>query len=200
MRQLVDQRTAELQELTQQFHIANDLLAELATVDALTDVANRRRLDQYLAQEWQRAIRGRTPLSLLLLDVDEFKRYNDTYGHQAGDRCLQAVAGALRAIVHRAGDLPARFGGEEFAVVLPETPAEGARAVAESIRGAIADLAMPHAASTIAGHVTVSIGVATLLPTPEATPADLLASCDRALYRAKQAGRNRSVVADPSQE
>jgi len=197
---LVEQRTAELQELTQQLHVANDLFAELAAVDGLTNIANRRRFEQYLGQEWQRATRGRTPLSLLLLDVDEFKQFNDTYGHLAGDRCLQSVAEVLRAAAGRPADLPARFGGEEFAVVLPETPAEGARVVAESIRANVASLAIPHSGSTTAPHVTVSIGVATLLPSQGTNSRDLVADCDRALYQAKQSGRNRSVVADQPAE
>ena len=193
---MVAHRTWELSERTQQLHIANTLLEELATIDGLTNVANRRRLDLYLQQEWQRATRAQTTISMLLLDVDDFKRFNDTYGHQAGDDCLRAVADVLRALALRGADLPARFGGEEFAVVLPETPADGARVVADSIREAIAALAIPHPDSTVAGHVTVSVGVASAQPGQGATTAGLIAACDRALYRAKQMGRNRTVVAE----
>jgi diguanylate cyclase (GGDEF)-like protein len=189
--QLVAERTSELNELTQHLNIANSLLAELATVDSLTELANRRRFDSYLTQESQRATRTRAPLSLLLLDVDEFKHFNDTYGHQQGDECLRQIAAMLRITVRRASDLVARFGGEEIAVVLPETPAAGADVVAESIRLALARLAIPHEGSSVSDVVTVSIGMATREPDQDDTPADLIAACDAALYRAKAAGRNR---------
>jgi diguanylate cyclase (GGDEF)-like protein len=188
---LVAERTSELDELTKQLHVANSLLAELATVDSLTELANRRRFDSFLTQEWQRALRARTPLSLLLLDVDLFKHFNDTHGHQRGDECLRQIAAVLRNTVRRATDLAARFGGEEFAVVLPDTPAGGAEAVAESVRRALARLAIPHPGSAVSDVVTVSIGIATRDPDQAQTPADLVAACDAALYRAKAAGRNR---------
>src|SRR5579859_6988805 len=137
-------------------------LLRLASIDGLTGLANRRSFDEALDEEWRRARRNRTPLSLALIDIDFFKRYNDHYGHQAGDDCLKTVASTLAAAAERPGELVARYGGEEFAVVLPVANAKTAAALAEKMRSRIAELALPHAGSLITDHVTISIGIATL--------------------------------------
>ena len=165
---------------------------EKARIDGLTQIANRRRFDEYLQQEWARHIRLQQPLSLLLCDVDHFKLYNDNNGHQAGDECLKSVAQAMSQC-YRAGDLVARYGGEEFAMVLPQTTAAGAVQVAERVRSALAGAALPHASSPVSSQVTVSIGVASAIPKPHG-PADarlLIEEADRRLYLAKRLGRNQ---------
>ncbi len=174
---------------------ANDELQRLATVDALTGVANRRHFDAALELEWSRARRGATEVSLLMVDVDHFKRFNDAYGHQQGDECLAAVAGALQGVVSRAIDVVARYGGEEFAVILPATNAAGALSLADRVRRAVEGLAIAHERSDVAAVVTISVGVATVRPNGSGTPADLVAAADAALYRAKREGRNRIATA-----
>lgn len=169
-------------------------LRELAYVDGLTGVANRRHFDEQLQIEWRRCERSGQPLSLLMIDIDHFKHYNDQYGHQQGDGCLQAVAGALRTVLGRAHDLVARYGGEEFVCLLPEVDAAGALSVAESLRTAVQALQLPHASSPVAGVVTVSIGAASGVPREDGKPADLLARADASLYRAKSEGRNRVAL------
>jgi diguanylate cyclase (GGDEF)-like protein len=175
-------------------------LRRLMSLDPLTGIANRRSFDDTIGLEWRRAVRNDLPLSLLMLDVDYFKPYNDAYGHLAGDRCLRTVAEIIDTCVKRAGDLAARFGGEEFAVVLPHTDAEEARLLAQRICDTVSDRELEHGASPVAGHVTVSIGVATR-PAREddhdisgraaAAPLSLIDAADKALYEAKSAGRNR---------
>jgi diguanylate cyclase (GGDEF)-like protein len=163
-------------------------LQHLATRDGLTGLANRRCFDDTLLAEWQRALRQQQALSLLMVDVDNFKLYNDTYGHVGGDECLKRVAGAVASEM-RANDLVARYGGEEFAVILPNQSLKGASIVAERIRRRVEQLHLPkHADSRC---VTVSIGAATALPSPEADLGQLVATADAALYRAKHMGRNR---------
>jgi diguanylate cyclase (GGDEF)-like protein/PAS domain S-box-containing protein len=181
-------------ELYQQLEVANQQLKHLATLDGLTQLANRRKFDDYLEQEWRRLAREGAPLSLILGDIDFFKRYNDTYGHQKGDECLQQVARALEKAVKRPADLVARYGGEEFAAILPNTPAMGAMQVAESIRANVRELAMNHADSEIGEYVTLSLGVASLIPSPDRSPVDLIAAADKALYRAKEGGRDRVIL------
>lgn len=166
----------------------------LVVVDALTGIANRRRFDDSLATEWRRALREGSKLSLLLIDADHFKRYNDTYGHVRGDSCLKQIAEAALDVVLRPGDLVARYGGEEFAVVLPGTDEIGAKAVAEDICQAVRSRRLPHEGNA-PGIVTVSIGCATVIPQRGKTAQDLIESADQALYRAKGRGRNRVVVA-----
>lgn len=174
-------------------------LARQAVTDPLTGLANRRRFDETLAGEWRRAARADLPLSLLFFDADRFKLYNDTYGHARGDLCLIALARTIRTTAGRAGDLAARFGGEEFVLLLPETDLTGAQALAERIRAAVEALAMPHAGNPPSDVVTVSIGVATAHPgrLPAAAAEDLVQRADAALYRAKSGGRNRAVAALP---
>jgi diguanylate cyclase (GGDEF)-like protein len=165
---------------------------EKARIDGLTQIANRRRFDEYLLQEWGRHIRMQQSLSLLICDVDHFKLYNDANGHQAGDECLKSVAKALNQC-YRAGDLVARYGGEEFAMVLPQTDRAGAVQVAERARAAVAAAALPHTASPVCGRVTLSIGVACITPQPKG-PTDartLIEAADRHLYLAKHLGRNQ---------
>jgi diguanylate cyclase (GGDEF)-like protein len=167
----------------------NAALARLADTDGLTGLANRRHLDERMAQEIARAARERTPLSLIMIDVDFFKRYNDTYGHAAGDDCLRTVARVLAATVNRPADLAARFGGEEFAVLLPNTGQDGARRIAEAICQGVRAAAMPHSASEL-GFVTISAGIATAVPAPGGDGRALVEAADAALYEAKEAGRN----------
>lgn len=175
---------------------ADQLNYALAIQDELTGLANRRRLNEVLASEWARASRSGQPLALAMLDVDLFKKYNDRYGHQAGDECLKQVARALQAAAHRAGDLAARYGGEEFSLVLPNTDLDGARHVAEAARLTIEALALAHESSPF-GKVTVSAGVAVYGNDCYKDVASLLGAADAALYVAKQEGRNRVQLAPP---
>lgn len=164
-----------------------------ATTDSLTGLSNRRAFDEALEREWARAVRADTELSLILLDVDHFKPFNDRYGHPAGDACLRRVAMAVQSVVQRPGDLAARYGGEELAVILPRTPAAGAAKVAEALRLAVQGLGVGHADSAC-GVLTISLGVATAagpVGLTIAMPAGLLIGADGALYRAKNNGRNR---------
>ena len=184
-------RTADLEQANELLLAANRKLEVYAQTDGLLGIANRHFFDTRLNDEWNRALRDRTQISLLMIDVDFFKNYNDEYGHPAGDACLQAVAQAAAGTMVRAVDLLARYGGEEFVVVLPHTAAKGAYKVALSICQAVARLNIPHAASSVAAHVTVSIGVASILPERQSVPAQLVTAADQALYAAKQQGRNR---------
>lgn len=174
-----------------------EMWRQKALCDPLTGLSNRSRLDGMLETELQRAQRSEDVLSLLMVDVDHFKAYNDAHGHLAGDACLQAVAHALRTVVHRAPDMVARYGGEEFACVLPGTPEQGAAQVAERIRRAVADLCLAHPGNSPAGCVTVSVGVATVRGGRNATPDQIIEMADRALYRAKAEGRNTVSTALP---
>jgi diguanylate cyclase (GGDEF)-like protein len=183
-----------LRDITAQ-KTAQDELQRLATRDGLTSVANRRSFDDMLNMEWRRASRESRALSLLMVDVDFFKRFNDTYGHQGGDECLRHVAAAMSGVVKRASDAVARYGGEEFAILLPATEPDGALIVAERIRAAVTALRLPHSGSEVADHVTVSIGVASIQVTGNGVPSSLVAAADAALYRAKYTGRNRVVQA-----
>ncbi|UJX39761.1 diguanylate cyclase [Desulfovibrio sp. JY] len=168
-----------------------DLLETLSMRDGLTGIPNRRRFDEYLDQAWRHAMRCNTTLSMIMADIDDFKAYNDAYGHMAGDECLRSVARALSGALRRPGDLVARFGGEEFAVVLENTDLRGALHLAESMRLAVIDIDIGHEDSRAAEVVTVSLGAATLTPKAGMTPEALVGAADRMLYAAKQAGRNR---------
>ncbi|MDX2228872.1 MAG: PleD family two-component system response regulator [Leptolyngbyaceae cyanobacterium bins.349] len=201
MRRLQQQLEAQNERLRQEIcdrlatelalQAANQELQRLAHMDGLTQVANRRSFDNCLMQEWRRLAREQQPLTLILCDVDFFKRYNDTYGHQVGDDCLRNVARAISTVLKRPGDLVARYGGEEFAIILPNTPLAGAFHVAVEIKSSIRALEMIHSASPISKFVTLSVGISTAIPLGDFPPMSLLTAADRALYRAKQEGRNR---------
>ncbi|MGD1701798.1 diguanylate cyclase [Dapis sp. BLCC M229] len=169
----------------------NQKLEKIAYIDSLTEVSNRRYFQEKLDQEWKRLKRDDGSMSVIMLDVDYFKHYNDTYGHQQGDKCLQQVAQAISAGVKRPGDFVARYGGEEFVVILPNTPIEGALKVAENIRREIEALEIPHTTSAVSNWVTSSLGVASSNCSAESNPEMLLQAADMALYNAKKAGRNR---------
>ncbi|MGD1712492.1 diguanylate cyclase domain-containing protein [Dapis sp. BLCC M172] len=181
-------------ELYQKLETANQKLIELANIDSLTKVANRRVFDEYMDREWRRMAREKVPIALILCDVDYFKRYNDTYGHPAGDRCLQAVANTIKAEVKRPGDLVARYGGEEFVVVLPRTDAQGGFHIAELIRSQLLDLKLVNAGSQISEFVTMSLGVASTIPLLEFSWGKLIKIADEALYQAKAEGRDRTIM------
>ena len=178
-------------ELYQQLQNANFELQRLATLDGLTQLANRRRFDEYLNAEWLRHKREQIPLSLILFDVDYFKLYNDTYGHLAGDDCLRKMASAIAFVIHRPADLVARYGGEEFAVILPNTDEAGAIFVANKIHQTVQQLAIPHSRSLKCDRLTISLGVVSIVPIQEISPQDLINGADQALYTAKQQGRDR---------
>lgn len=173
---------------------ANVRLNSLNIMDGLTCIANRRGFDEKLGEEWNRAQRARQPISLLMIDVDFFKRYNDCYGHLRGDICLKQVAATLQRLATRPGDIVARYGGEEFAIVLSGTDTRQAKVVAQEALQAIWDLNVPHANSEIESRVTLSIGVASMWPSTDNRPEDLVAKADEALYQAKDAGRNRIAL------
>jgi diguanylate cyclase (GGDEF)-like protein len=173
---------------------SRDLLEQLTTQDHLTGISNRRRFDDSLAQEWQRAAREQTPLSLVAIDIDHFKAYNDHYGHPQGDQCLIRVARALATCVTRPTDLVARCGGEEFAGLLPSTDSAGAARLAGQMRAAIEAEGLEHARSPTHPHVTISLGVATVVPQAEESAQLLVDLADAALYEAKGAGRNAFVA------
>lgn len=194
LRQRVRRLIQELQ-LSQQLEQANKELQRLAFLDSLTQLANRRRFDTYLSQEWKRMTRDKTPLSLILCDIDFFKAYNDTYGHQAGDHCLQQVARAISLAVKRPADLVARYGGEEFIVVLPNTEGEGALQVANEIQTNLRASEIIHPNSQASQYVTLSFGVASAIPSQDASPEMLIAAADKALYQAKSEGHNRVILA-----
>lgn len=173
-------------------------LQAAAMLDPLTKIANRRHFDSFVEMEWQRAIRSGEPLSLVVLDVDHFKLYNDTLGHPAGDLALQKVASVLKEHTPRATDMAARYGGEEFVLLFAETAANGAAVLAEAIRGHVEALRMAHPRSTTSDWLTVSIGVATIAPTQLDDLEQLFIAADRAMYTAKESGRNRVVAVDTS--
>jgi len=172
--------------------LAQDALVQLAATDGLTGLANRAFFDKMLTYEYARHARSGMELSVILLDIDHFKAFNDSYGHVSGDTCLREVAWAISHVASRATDIVARFGGEEFVLLLPETPLSGALILAEMVRTAISDLAMPHVGSR-ARHVTASVGVASRQVLPGSVPLDLVAEADKQLYAAKAAGRNQVV-------
>ena len=186
--------------LEQKVQMRTEELRQMSMKDGLTGIANRRSFDERLAVELRRGLRGQAPLSLLMMDIDHFKQYNDHCGHFQGDDCIKAVAATLAALVSRASDLVARYGGEEFAILLPDTDADAAARVAEACLQAVADLGLAHESSPVADVVSVSIGVCTLLVTADATPATLITRADQALYQAKRAGRNRYCKYSPAEE
>ncbi|HHJ15011.1 MAG TPA: diguanylate cyclase [Gammaproteobacteria bacterium] len=188
---------AQLETMNQELQKSNRELQRLSSLDGLTGVANRRQFDETLVREWRRAARDRKPVSLIFADIDYFKRYNDHYGHQAGDDTLRKVAQAIAHTVHRPGDLVARYGGEEFVMVLSDTTLEGAMAVAHKVLEQVHELRIPHCNAPGLDHVTLSIGVASRIPEPHQAPETLIEAADRALYRAKETGRNQVMAAAP---
>ncbi|HZK84690.1 MAG TPA: diguanylate cyclase [Desulfosporosinus sp.] len=187
-------REAELIEVTCQLQAANERLQNLSFLDGLTGIANRRHFDQELLQESRRAKREKRSLSLIMLDIDYFKAFNDTYGHLKGDDCLKKIAATLKKVLKRPGDFAARYGGEEFAVVLPNTDDVGAAIIAEEFRASIVREGILHINSLCSVYVTVSLGVVTRSAEQDQTPDDLILAADRALYRSKHEGRNRVSV------
>lgn len=191
----VQQRTAELTQANAELREANERLELFSQTDGLLQIANRGYFDKRLVEACSDAFRSRSPLGLLMIDVDFFKRYNDHYGHQAGDACLKLVAATVSGAMLRGTDLLARYGGEELVVVLPDTDRQGTQQVADRILDAVTALALPHARSDVAAHVTVSIGGTSRIPSDRSSGDALLKEADTALYRAKAAGRNRVVMA-----
>lgn len=195
LEQRVVARTKELQEANEALRLANQKLEIHSQTDGLLGITNRKYFDTRLEDEWHRAVRDQHPVGLLMIDVNFFKNYNDHCGHVAGDACLQAVAKAAAARMVRGADLLARYGGEEFVVLLPNTSPRGAQKVAEGIRLAVAELNIPHPDSSVADHVTVSIGAASILPDRQSKPEQVVLAADQALYAAKQQGRDRVCLA-----
>jgi diguanylate cyclase (GGDEF)-like protein len=190
MQEIIDRQTHELQQVNQQLRIANRELEQLSKIDELTQVLNRRSFNDVLEQEWERLADLEQPLSLVMCDVDQFKLYNDTYGHLAGDDCLIKIAQTLSGATRRHSDVVARFGGEEFAIVLPNTSQEDAERVAQTIIAQIKAIQIPHIASELSDYITISLGVATTIPDRHSSPAMLLQLADQLLYQAKQNGRD----------
>jgi diguanylate cyclase (GGDEF)-like protein len=190
---IISRRAATIQKLvvkkTNELNEANIKLELLSRTDGLTEVANRRYMDEFIDNEWLRAIRDKSSLSFILIDIDFFKLYNDNYGHPEGDKCLKKVAARLKGLVHRPGDLVARYGGEEFALVLTGT--EEAKPVANSCRQSIEELQIPHEFSQVADVVTISVGLSTVSPEKGTDPSLVIDAADKALYKAKEGGRNR---------
>jgi diguanylate cyclase (GGDEF)-like protein len=191
----VEKTNQELKQIRRQLEEKNRQLERLSALDTLTGVSNRGRFDAVLRQEWRRATREEIPLSLVFCDIDHFKRFNDTYGHQAGDDCLVRVAQAMDEALNRPADVAARYGGEEFVALLVDTDAEGVRTIADRIRAAIEAMRIEHRSSTVVPWLTVSLGIATLRPDSSGSPEDLVELADRACYAAKQAGRNQVFAA-----
>jgi diguanylate cyclase (GGDEF)-like protein len=189
-------RELELLELTEQLEAANRELQLLSSRDGLTGLANRHAGNEFLAREWLRSVREKKEFSVIMVDIDCFKPYNDSHGHLEGDECLKRVAAALQRGLHRPADLLVRYGGEEFMALLPDTGVEGAVIVAIAMKEEVASLGLPHGSSTVVPEVTVSIGVASTFPVEHGPVELLIAAADRALYRAKQEGRNRICVSE----
>ena len=195
MARLLQEEQEKVRRANQELNERNEELKGLAEFDDLTKIPNRRMFEQELKRGWRRMVRTSRPLTLLLCDVDNFKAFNDTYGHQSGDECLAKVARAVQDSARRPGDYAARYGGEEFAVILQDTGIEGAQHVAERICQTVRNLAIVHAGSTVAKTVTISVGAASIQPTHEREPQALVRKADECLYQAKGEGRNRVVVA-----
>lgn len=180
----------ENESMAKELSLHNEKLIHLADIDGLTQIYNRRSLDRFLIAEWNRHYRNQQPLSLLFIDIDYFKQYNDTYGHEAGDSCLIQIAQILHRNAKRSSDIAARFGGEEFAIILPETSQTEALEIAQKIVSCLTELAIDHSGSSVSEYVTMSIGVSTLIPHKPDSSESLLLSADKALYEAKHCGRN----------
>ncbi len=191
------QRERELLEVKIELEKANAELRRISQLDALTGILNRRVFDETLEYECRRVTRESDFISLIMFDIDDFKPYNDTYGHQTGDQCLRLIAQTLDQALKRTGDALFRYGGEEFAAILPNTDPKGARHVGEILREKVNELRIPHKTSRVTDHVTISVGIATLNFSKENTPFDLVEMADKALYEAKNAGRNRVKAISP---
>jgi len=176
--------------------LQRDYLELLVRQDSLTSLVNRRGFDELFSREWRRAARARKPLSLIMMDIDSFKLYNDHYGHVAGDHCLQQISAGLGEVLHRGGDYLVRYGGEEFVAVLADTPFEFVGLMAERLRAAVEAMQIPHACSIVKNVVTISVGAATIVPIHSDSPSTLLMEADRMLYEVKKAGRNATLAAD----
>ncbi|MBD2354059.1 PleD family two-component system response regulator [Tolypothrix sp. FACHB-123] len=187
-------RLLQQAQVYKQLEAANQALQHIANVDGLTGLANRRRFDDYLNTQWINLAQEEAPLSLILCDIDFFKFYNDRYGHPAGDVCLQKVGKVLSHTAQKNQDLVARYGGEEFAVIMPHTHAVGAVHVAAAMQAGVRDLKIVHDGSEVSEYVTLSMGVATMVPTWESSPSDLIVKADKALYQAKAEGRDRIIL------
>ena len=192
LKQEMDARKAAMAQLEE----ANKKLQLLSSLDGLTGIANRRAFDDFLNREWRRSVREKKPMSLLMADIDFFKKYNDGYGHLAGDDCLKKVAQILSDRVNRPGDLVARYGGEEFVIIMGATSIDFAAKLAEELRLSVARMKIRHSYSDAADFVTLSIGVASAVPAPELSFDKLIEAADKALYRAKKNGRNMVVTAE----
>jgi len=189
-------REEELMILNERLAEMNLELERLSVTDSLTGLANRRSFNKFLSREWLREQRSQQPFSVIMMDIDHFKKYNDCYGHLEGDICLQKVSLALQSALCRAGDLLARYGGEEFVAILPHTDTLGAAELAAAFHSHVRDLAIPHKDSPVTSIVTISIGIVSVIPSQDLSPSQVISMADKALYRAKQAGRNQSVIAD----
>ncbi len=190
-------REEDLLVLNKRLAEMNRELERLTVTDSLTGLANRRFFNEFLNREWLREQRHQQPFSVLMIDIDHFKKYNDHYGHLEGDVCLQKVAWALQSGLCRASDVLARYGGEEFVAVLPNTDEHGAAELAATFHTRVQELALPHSESPVSPIITISIGIASVIPNRSLSPSQVVAMADEALYRAKQAGRNQSALAEP---
>lgn len=187
-------KNQELEETNRKLQELNNTLKNLAIIDGLTGIPNRRRFDEFLLQEWNRALREKTPIALIVIDIDYFKPFNDNYGHAEGDECLKKVAQALASSMPRVTDLMARYGGEEFVCILPNTNISGLVKVGNQLRENINALRIPHGFSKVAPHITISLGGDSMIPTKESLPQLLVGHADSRLYKAKENGRNQLVV------
>ena len=194
----LDRKVRELLTVKGQLEEANERLNELSLTDALTGLANRRCFQEALQTEWRRAMRNDHSLTLVMADIDSFKQFNDTYGHVAGDECLVRVAALVKSPLMRSSDLAARYGGEEFVVLLPGTDLDGGVHLAEEIRQAVAGLEIPNEGAAVGAHITMSFGVASVVPRLEIPELELVCAADKALYMAKEGGRNRVHIQDRS--
>ncbi|RZI76442.1 MAG: diguanylate cyclase [Pseudomonas sp.] len=191
-----DEAYRALRKSQQELMEINLELQRLTNVDGLTGLSNRRYFEEFFDTEWRNAIRSGEPISLLMIDIDHFKQYNDTYGHLGGDEVLRAVAQAVKATFLRPKDLAVRMGGEEFVVVLPQTPASSIASLADKVVRSVESLGIPHSHSSVSDKVTISVGASTCVPTSEVCSSDLIENADRAMYEAKRSGRNRAMI-DP---
>ncbi|WP_198648987.1 diguanylate cyclase domain-containing protein [Cyanothece sp. BG0011] len=190
LQQELKERNAYLETLVKELEKSKKKSEKLARIDALTEIGNRLYFNDCLEREWQRSLRQEQPLGLILCDVDNFKLYNDTYGHLKGDRCLFEVAQGLKIAVLRGTDLVCRYGGEEFAIILPNTDNQGGEAICQRIIEQIQQLKIPHRSSAVSSYVSISLGFASLMPSPSLTSDVLLSMSDSALYKAKETGKN----------